>query len=171
MAGKARTALIAGLVAFAVSLIAGPDVISMVALTVALLLLFASAVMVLRSHILLLGGLFACGVLVFADADAVASAAFVATFPLLLAVGFTEGRLRAVWLASALLLSALAADVLWQIGWEPFDRSDDYEAIPQSPFVLIALPVPMAVIAAGVGLRALWRRFGAPSTRTTPGPR
>jgi hypothetical protein len=39
------------------------------------------------------------------------------------------------------------------------DRSDDYEALPQTPFVLIGLPIPMAVVVAGVGAATLWRRI------------
>jgi hypothetical protein len=51
------------------------------------------------------------------------------------------------------------ADLLWHIDWEPFNRSDEWESLPQTPFVLIALPVPIAVIALGVGTRAVWRRI------------
>jgi hypothetical protein len=102
-------------------------------------------------------GLFGCGVLVFADHQAVATIAFGATIVLLLVVGFVEGHLRAVWWAALLLASALAADILWWLDWDPFDRSDDYEPIAQFPFVLIGLPIPMALIAAGVGARWLWR--------------
>jgi hypothetical protein len=77
---------------------------------------------------------------------------------MLFSVGFVERRIRAVAWAAVLVVSAFFADCLWQIGWEPFDRSDDYEAISQTPFVLIGLPIPMAVVAAGVGAGALWRR-------------
>jgi hypothetical protein len=98
------------------------------------------------------------GVLVFCDAGAVAATGFVATVAMLFSVGFVERRIRAVAWAAVLVVSAFFADCLWQIGWEPFDRSDDYEAISQTPFVLIGLPIPMAVVAAGVGAGALWRR-------------
>ncbi|WP_156028475.1 hypothetical protein [Candidatus Solirubrobacter pratensis] len=102
--------------------------------------------------------LFVAGVLAFSDVAALAMAGFVATVAMLLIVGIVERRLYAVSWAAILVASAFAADVLWQIDWEPFNRSEDYEAIPQTPFVLIALPVPMAVIALGVGTGALWRR-------------
>jgi hypothetical protein len=102
--------------------------------------------------------LFLVGVLVFCDAGAVASTGFVVAVALLFALGSVERRLRALAWAAILVVSAFVADFLWQIGWEPFDRSDDYEAIPQTPFVLIGLPIPMAIVAAGVGAGALWRR-------------
>lgn len=102
--------------------------------------------------------LFLAGVLVFCDAGAVAAAAFIATIAMLFAVGFVERRVGAVAWAAILVASAFFADFLWQLGWEPFNRSDDYEAIPQTPFVLIGLPIPMAVVAIGVGVGALWRR-------------
>jgi hypothetical protein len=86
---------------------------------------------------------------VFCDAGAVASTGFVVAVALLFALGFVERRLRALAWAAILVVSAFVADFLWQIGWEPFDRSDDYEAIPQTPFVLIGLPIPMAIVAAG----------------------
>jgi hypothetical protein len=50
----------------------------------------------------------------------------------LFAIGFVEGRLRAVFWAAMLVASAFVADVLWQLDWEPFNRSHDYEAIPQT---------------------------------------
>jgi hypothetical protein len=104
-------------------------------------------------------GLFVCGVLVFADAQTLATAALGATILLLVAMGFVEGNLRAVWWAAVLVASALTADVLWQLDWDPFDRSDDYEPIAQFPFVLIGLPLLMALIAAGVAVRWLWRQL------------
>ena len=102
--------------------------------------------------------LLVAGVLVFSDVGAVAVAGFAATVAMLLTVGFVEERLRAVSWAAILVASAFVADILWQIDWEPFNRSDDYEAIPQTPFVLIGLPIPMALIAVGVGAGVLWRR-------------
>jgi hypothetical protein len=105
-------------------------------------------------------GLFGCGVFVFVDNQTLATIAFGATVVLLLVVGFVEGHVRAVWWAALLLASALAADILWWLDWDPFDRSDDGEPIAQFPFVLIGLPIPMALIAAGVGARRLWRRAG-----------
>jgi hypothetical protein len=98
------------------------------------------------------------GVLIFSDVDAVAVAGFTATVAMLFAVGFVERRVRAVRWAAILVVSAFVADFLWQIDWEPFNRSDEWESLPQTSFVLIALPVPMAVIAVGVGAGAVWSR-------------
>jgi len=102
--------------------------------------------------------LFLAGVLVFADDGVLAGVGLVTTFALLLALGFAEGRWSALAWAGMVVVSAIAADVLWQLDWEPFNRSDDYEAIPQSPFVVLALPVLLAVVAVGVGARLLLRR-------------
>jgi hypothetical protein len=103
------------------------------------------------------GGLLIAGLLVFADDTALASAGAAATLGLLIAIGFVERRLVAVGWAAILVASASLADLLWTVDWEPFNRSEDYEALPQTPFVVIALPIPMAVIALGVGAAALRR--------------
>ena len=81
-----------------------------------------------------------------------------ATVAILLTIGFVERRLRAVFWSVIVVASAFLADILWQLDWEPFNRTDDYEAIPQTPFVLIGLPIPMALVAIGVGVGAVWRR-------------
>jgi hypothetical protein len=106
--------------------------------------------------------LFLAALLVFCDADAVATAGFIATVVVLLAVGFVERRARAVAWAGILVGSAFVADFFWQLDWEPFNRSADYEAIPQTPFVFIGLPIPMAVIAVGIGAGTLWGRVRSP---------
>jgi hypothetical protein len=109
--------------------------------------------------------LFLAGVLVFCDAAAVAATGFIATITLLFTIGFVERRIRALGWAAILVVSAFFADVLWQVGWEPFDRSHDYEAIPQTPFVLLGLPISMGVVAVGVVADVLWRRVrSAPDT-------
>ena len=115
--------------------------------------------MQLTPRLIRAAALLIAGVLVFADDPAVASVGTTATIGLLIAIGFFEGRLRAVVWAAVLVASAFLADVLWQLDWEPFNRSEDYEALPQTPFVLIGLPVPMAVIAIGVGAAAFGRRI------------
>lgn len=102
---------------------------------------------------------FVTGVLVFADADGLSYAAFAATIALLPVIGFLEARARAVLWAVTLIASALVADTLWLLDVEPFNRSDEYEAIGQTPFVMIGLPIPMAIIAVGVAAGALWRRL------------
>jgi hypothetical protein len=99
------------------------------------------------------------GVLIFADAAALAWPGFYATIAMLIVIGFVERRLRAVAWAVVLVASAFLADVLWQLDWEPFNRSEDYEAIPQTPYVVIGLPIPMALITVGVAAGALWRRI------------
>jgi hypothetical protein len=103
--------------------------------------------------------LFLAGVLVFCDVAALAWAGFIGTTAALFTIGFVERRVRAVAWAAILVASAFFADVLWQLDWEPFNRSDEYEAIPQTPFVLIGLPIPMAVVAVGVGASTLWRHI------------
>ena len=55
--------------------------------------------------------------LIFADADGLAYAAFVATVALLVSIGFVEAKLRAVLWAVVLVASALVADVLWLSRW------------------------------------------------------
>jgi hypothetical protein len=105
--------------------------------------------------------LFLAGVLVFCDVSALAWAGLIATVVTLFTVGFLERRLRAVAWAAILVASAFVADVLWQLDWEPFNRSEDYEPLAQTPFVLIGLPIPMTMVAAGVGAGALWRRSGS----------
>jgi hypothetical protein len=107
-----------------------------------------------RAVVLLLAG-----VLVFSDVGALAWAGFATTVAMLFTVGFVERRLGAVAWAAILVASAFVADVLWQLDSAPFNRSDDYEPLPQTPFVLVLLPIPMAVIAVGVGSAALWCRI------------
>ena len=114
-----------------------------------------------RAVVLLLAG-----VLVFSDVGAIAWAGFTAAVAMLFTVGFVERRLGAIAWAAILVASAFVADVLWQLNWAPFNRSDDYEPLPQTPFVLIALPIPMAVIAVGVGSAALWRRIQSKPKRS-----
>jgi hypothetical protein len=103
--------------------------------------------------------LFVAGVLVFADVDALAAVGFGATVVMLFVIGFVERRSRAVAWAGIFVASAVVADFFWLLGWEPFNRSGEYEPIPQSPFVLIGLPIPIAVIASGIGAGLLWRRY------------
>jgi hypothetical protein len=161
------TAVIAGLLLAALGIVAESGVVAAVALGATLVLLPAAVLMELvrggaptrAVRTVLVVSLYGCGVLVFADAQTLATAALGATILLLLATGFVEGNLRAVWWAAVLVMSALTADVLWQLDWDPFDRSDDYEPIAQFPFVLIGLPLLMAVIAAGVAVRWLWRQL------------
>jgi hypothetical protein len=93
----------------------------------------------------------------------VSIAGTVGVVALLLAIGFAERRWLAVAWTGLVVVSAFVGDVLWQTGWDPYDRSADYEALPQTPFVVIALPVPMAVIAVGVAAGRLWRRLRPPT--------
>jgi hypothetical protein len=163
------TAVIAGLLFAALGIVAESGVVATVALGATLVLLPAAVFMELvrrgaptragavRTAVVV--ALFVCGVLVFADAQTLAIAALGATILLVLATGFVEGNLRAVWWAAVLVMSALTADILWLLDWDPFDRSDDYEPIAQFPFVLIGLPLLMAAIAAGVAVRWLWRQL------------
>jgi hypothetical protein len=165
---RAKFALVAGLVAGGIALLAPNAVVGAGALAAMLVMLPAAfAIEFVRRgdstpasgmKTAAVVGLFGCGVFVFVDSQTLATTAFGATVVLLLVVGFVEGHLRAVWWAALLLASALAADILWWLDWDPFDRSDDGEPIAQFPFVLIGLPIPMALIAAGVGARWFWRQ-------------
>ena len=162
-------AVIAGLLLTALGIVAESQVVATVALGAALVLLPAAVFMELvrgsaptrarAVRTVLVVSLFVCGVLVFADAQTLATAALGATILLLFATGFVEGNLRAVWRAAVLLMSALTADLLWQLDWDPFDRSDEYEPIAQFPFVLLGVPLLMALIAVGVAARWLWRQL------------
>ena len=164
-----RTAFMASLLFAALGVAAESRVVGTVALGLTLVLLPAAvftdlirggaATRVGVARTVQVVGLFVCGVLVFADDETLSAVAFGATMVLLFAVGFAQGRLRAVWWATVLVMSALTADALWQLDWEPFDRSDQYEPIGQFPFVVIGLPLLMALIAAGVATRRLWRRL------------
>lgn len=101
---------------------------------------------------------FVTGVFIFADSEGLAYGAFVATIALLVLIGFVEAKLRALLWAVVLVASALVADVLWLLDVEAFNRSDDYEAIAQTPFVIFGLAIPVAIVAVGVTAGALWRR-------------
>lgn len=98
------------------------------------------------------------GVLIFADTGALAVCGLFVTVALLFAIGVREGAWIAALWAFVLVGSAVVADALWQANWEPFNRSDDYEAIPQTPFVLIGVPIPMVVILLGVAAARIARR-------------
>jgi hypothetical protein len=160
-------AVIAGLLLAALALIVESQVVSTLALGGALVLLPGAVVMELvrggaptragAVKTVLVVSLFVCGVLVFADAQTLAIAAFGATILLLFATGFVEGDVRAVWWAAVLVMSAVTADILWLLDWAPFDRSDDYEGLAQFPFVLAGVPLLMGLVAAGVAARWLWR--------------
>jgi hypothetical protein len=174
-------AVIAGLLLAALGLVVESQVVSAIALGAALVLVPAGVLMeLLRGgaptragavKTVLVVSLFVCGVLVFADAQALAIAAFGATILLLFATGFVEGNVRAVWWAAVLVMSALTADILWLLDWAPFDRSDDYEGLAQFPFVLIGLPLPMGLIAAGVAVRWLSRQLLTGSAPPPPSTR
>ena len=102
---------------------------------------------------------FVTGVPIFADAEGLAYAAVVATIALLVLIGFVEAKLRALLWAVVVVASAFVADGLWLLDVEAFNRSDDYEAIAQTPFVILGLAIPVAIIAVGVAAGALWRRL------------
>ncbi|WP_445149482.1 hypothetical protein [Baekduia sp. Peel2402] len=112
----------------------------------------------LSTRSVLVAALLVSGVLIFADVGTLAVGGFAVTVGLLLAIGFHERRLTAALWAFVLVGSAVVADALWQANWEPFNRSDDYEAIPQTPFVLIGVPIPMVVILLGVAVARIANR-------------
>jgi hypothetical protein len=164
-----KIAVIAALLLAALGIVAESQVVAVFGLGAMLVLLPAAVFMdlvpggaVTRAkavRTVLVVSLYVCGVLVFADTQTLATAALGATILLLFATGFAEGNLRAVLWAAVLVMSALTADILWLLDWDPFDRSDDYEPIAQFPFLLIGLPLLMAFIAAGVAIRWLWRQL------------
>lgn len=90
------------------------------------------------------------GVLMFSDVGALAVMGQLATVVTLVAIGVAEARMRAVAWALLFPVSALIADILWQLDVAPFDRSEEYEAIPQTPFAVLGLPIPMLLVAIGV---------------------
>ncbi len=102
--------------------------------------------------------LFIASVLLFCDTRAIAWFGLIATLALLVAIGVADGRFRAVLWAFVVVAGAFVADVLWAVDFAAFDRDADYESIPQTPFVLIGVPIPMVLIAIGVGVRKLVRR-------------
>ena len=104
--------------------------------------------------------LFVTSVLLFCDLRALAWIGWAATLALLFAIGFADGRIRAVLWAFVVVGGALVADVLWAADFAPFDRDEEYESIPQTPFILIGVPIPMVLIAIGVGVRKLVSRSG-----------
>jgi hypothetical protein len=173
--------VIAGLLLAALGLVVESPVVATLALGGTLVLLPAAVLMELvrggaptragAVKTVLVVSLFVCGALVFADAQALAIAALGATILLLVATGFVEGNLRAVLWAPVLVMSALTADILWQLDSGPFNRSDEYEATAQFPFVLIGLPLLMALIAAGVAVRWLWRQLLTGSAPPPPSTR
>jgi hypothetical protein len=102
--------------------------------------------------------LFVTSVLLFCDISALAWIGWAGTLALLIAIGVADGRWRAVLWAFVVVAGAFVADVLWTVDFAPFDRDAEHEAIPQSPFILIGVPIPMVLIAIGVGARKLVSR-------------
>ena len=102
--------------------------------------------------------MFITSVLLFCDVRAVAWFGWIGTLVLLVAIGVADGRFRAVFWAFLVVAGAFVADVLWAVDFAPFDRDAEYESIPQTPFILIGVPIPMILIAIGVGVRKLVSR-------------
>jgi hypothetical protein len=97
-------------------------------------------------------------VLAFCDPDGLATVGVLTVLAALVAIGALDRRFRAVLWAFLVVLGALISDVFWQLGWAPFDRADQHEPLPVTFAVLLAIPAPMLLIAAGVGLGRLARR-------------
>ena len=102
--------------------------------------------------------LFVTSVLLFCDISVIARIGWAGTLALLVAIGAADGRFRAVLWAFVVVAGALVADVLWAAEFAAFDRDQEYESIPQTPFILIGVPIPMVLIAIGVGVRKLVSR-------------
>ena len=72
----------------------------------------------------------------------------------LLAGGYAWGRWKALlWLGTVPWLAlALLSDVAWMTG--VWDRSDEYEPLPTTPFLVIfGLPILVGLVALGVATR------------------
>ena len=72
----------------------------------------------------------------------------------LVAGGYAWGRWKALlWLGTAPWVAlALLSDIAWMTGL--WDRSDEYEPLPTTPFLVIfGLPVLVGLVALGVAVR------------------
>ncbi|WP_157592059.1 hypothetical protein [Solirubrobacter soli] len=90
----------------------------------------------------------------------VAVAAELAVVALCLYAGLKVRGWRALWLAAAVLGGVFVGDVLWAVGFPPFDRDDLYEPLPMLFLAVPATPIFVALLA--VGVAAGRRRRGAP---------
>jgi hypothetical protein len=84
----------------------------------------------------------------------------------LFAGGYAWGRWKAlVWLGTVPWVAlALLSDIAWMTGL--WDRSDEYEPLPTTPFLVIfGLPILVGLVALGVAVR---RTRGAPQGAGDP---
>ena len=85
-------------------------------------------------------------------------AALILVAAALAAGGYLWGRWKALlWLGTVPWLAlSLLSDAAWMTGL--WDRSDEYEPLPTTPFLVIfGLPVLIALVALGVALRKVRR--------------
>jgi hypothetical protein len=76
----------------------------------------------------------------------------------LVGLGYLSGRWKSICYALILIPAALVAD--WLAFGAEVTRQDEYEPLPMTPFIVIALPIPMLVVAVGVAGRRLRERRG-----------
>ena len=88
----------------------------------------------------------------------VAFAAMLAIVALCVAAGMVIGRWRALWLAAAFLAGVFAGDVLWVVGFPPFDRDELYEPLPILFIAVPAVPIALTLLALGVIASRVWHR-------------
>lgn len=74
----------------------------------------------------------------------------------LLGLGYRAGSWKSVFFALILIPAALVAD--WLAFGLDITRQDEYEPLPTTPFVVIGMPIPMLLVALGVGGRRLRER-------------
>jgi hypothetical protein len=85
-------------------------------------------------------------------------AALILVAAALVAGGYLWGRWKALlWLGTVPWLAlSLLSDAAWMTGL--WDRSDEYEPLPTTPFLVIfGLPVLIALVALGVAVRKVRR--------------
>lgn len=76
----------------------------------------------------------------------------------LVGLGYLSGRWKSICYALILIPAALVAD--WLAFGAEVTRQAEYEPLPMTPFIVIALPIPMLVVAVGVAGRRLRERRG-----------
>jgi hypothetical protein len=80
----------------------------------------------------------------------------------LVGLGYLSGRWKSVCYALILIPAALVAD--WLAFGAEVTREDEYEPLPFTPLIVVALPIPMLLVALGVrGHRIRERRRRSPS--------
>ncbi len=69
---------------------------------------------------------------------------------LLVTAGVLIRRWRALWLAAPMVAGVFVGDVLWVMGFPPFDRDDLQEPLPILFVAVPAVPIALVLLAMGV---------------------